>query len=162
MSLNIQQFREWVIKPTLLAIGLYSQSAEVLLAGTALVESDFSYLKQVNGPAVSIMQIEPASYNDIRTRMILGHPDITKKALDFLAMDMFPFKADYLIGNLYAAVMFARFKYYLNSAPLPAADDFSGLAQYHKKIYNTLLGATDIEKSTQKFKSIVLGYTYHG
>lgn len=161
MGLDIAQFRELIIKPTLLAVDLWSEAAEVLIAGTAFVESDLSYVKQIHGPAVGVMQMEPATYNDLRTRMILGHADKTKKALDFLAMDMFPFKADFLVGNLYASVMFARFKYYLNKEPLPGSMDFINLAKFYKKIYNTPLGAADINVATAKFKSIVLNYAYH-
>lgn len=76
-------------------------------------------------------------------------------------MSEIPTNSNYLAGNLYAATIFCRLKYYFNPKPLPQADDYYGMAKYHKEIYNTANGATDINKSTGMFRSIVKGYAYH-
>lgn len=147
--------------PALDAIGLGGIAAVNLIVGTALVESDLRYVKQITGPAVGICQIEPATYNDLRTRFSLKHGDILEKVLKFLNMSMLPFKPDYLMGNMSASVIIARIKYYMHPDPLPSANDWHALSAYHKKIYNTPLGATDITVSQKIFRSVVNGYVHH-
>ena len=62
-----KQFRELIIRPALEAIGLWSQTAENLVLGTAIHESgNFKYIKQVGGgTALSFYQIEPVTADDI-------------------------------------------------------------------------------------------------
>jgi len=162
MGLDQAQLRNLIVKPPLDFMGLGGLSAENLIIGTGIIESRLTYIKQTPGPALSLWQIEPATYNDLRTRSCLKYPKIVSKMLQFLKMDMLPFKADYLAGNLYAAVMIARMKYYFDRDPLPAADDFEAMALYYKRIYNTYKGATDIKVASAIFRSVVMAYAYHG
>lgn len=162
MSLDQAQLRNLIVRPSLDFIGLGGLAAENLEIGTAIIESRLTYIKQITGPALSLWQIEPATYNDLRTRSCLKYPEIVKKMLMFLKMEMLPFRADYLAGNLYAAAMISRMKYYFDKEPLPDAYDFEGMARYYKRIYNTAEGATDLKVATDIFRSVVLGYTYHG
>lgn len=162
MSLDIAQLRKYIIKPSLDAIGLWSVSAEQLVAGTGLVESGYSYMHQMGaGPAISFFGIEPLTYGDLQRVLVTRHQDIHDLICKFLSMSDIPTNSGYLAGNLYAATIFCRLKYYFNPKPLPQADDYYGMAKYHKEIYNTANGATDIDKSTGMFRSIVKGYTYH-
>lgn len=160
MGLDCTQFRQFIVRPALISIGLHSDAAEILITGTAMVESRLSYLKQINGPAVSIMQIEPATYKDLRKTLMEEYSKLHSLIKAALYMDLLPLEPDYLMGNISAAVMFARLKYYFNAAPLPLAEDWKGLAAYHKKIYNTTQGATELEKSESIFKSVMLGVHY--
>ena len=60
MALDAKQLRELVIKPALLEIELWSEAAEELVLGTAIVESRLSFIKQLgSGPALGFWQIEP-------------------------------------------------------------------------------------------------------
>ena len=64
--LNIKQLREFIIKPALYDLVMYSPEAEELLVFTCAVESKgCSYIKQIEGPALGIYQMEPATYNDL-------------------------------------------------------------------------------------------------
>ena len=55
-----------VVRPTLKKLGLYSLAAERLIVGTIYQESHAKYLKQLgNGPALGVIQMEPATYGDI-------------------------------------------------------------------------------------------------
>jgi hypothetical protein len=163
VGLDIVQFKQYVVIPTLTAIGLGGDAAINLIVGTAMAESRLTYLKQLGtGPAISIMEIEPGTYLDMRDRLTRFHPMLYSRVLATLNMQSLPADCNYLIGNLTAAVIFARLKYYFSPAPLPPFDDASKLAQYYKKIYNTSLGAADISVSTNIFKSVILNFTYHG
>lgn len=162
MSLDVKQFRQYIVRPALEAIGLWSEAAEELVTGTAFVESTLNYVKQVGGgPAVGVCQIEPATYSDLCNR-VYSHQPLAGLALKVLNMPAFPATADYLMGNMTASVIFCRLKYYLHPDPLPSANDYGAMAAYHKKIYNTSLGDTEILRSTKIFRSVVLGYAYHG
>lgn len=161
-GLNQTQFRECIVRPALEAISLWSKAGENLIVGTGVVESNLEYIKQLgDGPAVSIFQIEPATYLDVRSRIIAKYPNIYSKVLSELNMVRLPPDPRYLIGNLTAATIFARLKYYLDPEALPNAYDYEGLAKYHKRVYNTAPGGTDITKSTAIFRACSLGYIYH-
>ena len=63
MSLNKNQFQN-LIEKVLKEFGMYSESATNLLLGTAAQESRFgTYIKQINGPACGVFQIEPLTYS---------------------------------------------------------------------------------------------------
>lgn len=163
MSLDVKQFREYVVRPALQGIGLWSEAAEELVTGTAMVESTLNYVKQVGGgPAVGVCQMEPATYLDLLRELVYDHKQVYVKVLTTLGMGELPKDASYLMGNLTASVIFCRLKYYFRPDPLPQAHDYAAMAAYHKKIYNTPLGGTEIDRSVKIFKSVVLGYVYHG
>lgn len=152
--LDNTQLRELLTRPTLKALQMWTPSSENLMVGTAIVESNLVYLKQINGPALSLWMIEPPTYLDLRKRLMDNFSNIYQKILSILCMDMLPQDANFLIGNLTAAVIIARIKYYFDPEPLPAYKDFAGLALYHKRVYNTFLGKTDITKSSKVFQSV--------
>jgi len=163
LGLDVKQFREYVVRPALQGIGLWSEAAEELVTGTALVESNLNYVKQVGGgPAVGICQMEPATYADLCARLFEKHRELYDVIRGYLFMTVIPTSINYLAGNTTASVIFCRLKYYLHPDPLPAAHDFAAMAAYHKKIYNTASGAADVYRNTKMFKSVVLGYPYHG
>src|SRR5260370_40232291 len=65
MTLEPKIFRH-LIKDTLTPLGLYSADAEELLMATCAQESLLGqYRHQVNGPAIGIVQDEPADFNDL-------------------------------------------------------------------------------------------------
>lgn len=162
MGLDVKQFREFIVRPTLEKLQLHSMSAENLLVGTAMIESRLEHLKQLNnGPAVSVYQIEPITYKDLRRRIIKDYRRISEMGLALLNMEFFPDDASYLIGNLVAATMFARFKYLFDKEPLPPATDAKAMALYWKRIYNTPLGKGSIDIAEKIFHSVIHGYTYH-
>ena len=159
MSLDVNQFKELIVVPVLRNLDLYSESAVNLIIGTAIIESDLKYLKQLHdGPAVSIMQIEPTTYHDIITRVVDKYSNLLNKIKVSCFVDSIPFDANWLIGNLNAAVAFARLKYYLDPEPLPKADDIQGLAEYYKRVYNTPNGSTAIEDAITIFKSVIFNF----
>lgn len=138
--LHPKQFRELVIRPVIDAMGMGGEAAEQLLLGTALVESDLEWLKQMGGgPALGVYQMEPATHDDIWLNWLVHSPGISIK--------MVPFRTGYneahapdMVGNLYYATAMCRLHYYRRPEPLPAAGDLDGLAAYWKQWYNTPRG----------------------
>ncbi len=136
--LDIGQLRDFVVRPCLQQAGLWSLNAEQLIIGTALIESGLVYLAQTPTPiARGLWQMEQATYNDLRLRLLGGHKALAQKILDCLWMDNLPPTYDYLSGNLAAACIFARVKYWFSSDPLPKENDIKGMSKYWGKIYNT-------------------------
>ena len=70
------QLTDYIIKPTLLQIGLFNHTAVNLLLGTCAQESRMgTYVHQLgNGPALGIYQIEPATHNDIWANFLKYKP----------------------------------------------------------------------------------------
>jgi len=154
--LDVQQFKEQILDPTLKAVALYSESAVNLLLGTAIQESSLTYLKQKGGgPALGLFQIEPATLDDIYFRYLrredkkelLGRIQQFSTAEDVL---------EQVIGNLPFAVAIARVRYLMVPEALPACDDLQALAEYWKKFYNTSRGAGTVQGFIENYKFYVL------
>jgi len=138
--INPKQLRLNVIRPTLEAIGLWSQSAENLLMGTAAQESHLgTYLVQMgNGPARGIFQMEPATLEDIYANYLAYRKDLQGKVDAFLSLAMT--KSENLTCNLAYAAAMCRVHYLRKPGALPPANDLAGMATYWKQHYNTVLG----------------------
>lgn len=131
---HVEQFRNLILEPILSGINLYSEAAENLLVGTALVESELYYLHQKNGGALGFFQIEPETYEDLIKRV---NDNLKKRILFTLGYIEFP-KVHRLKSDIGLSVVIARLKYYLHPSPLPKKkDDLFGLAKYWSTIYNT-------------------------
>jgi len=136
----------------------------LLLLATAAIESDCGYyIKQVNGPALGIWQMEPATHDDIWENCDALHDDIWENcdALSFnggdIAMLLHSLAPIGKCGDvaLIASPMYccviARLKYSMDSAYLPKITgdrkiDEVEFYKYYKRVYNTNLGASTFEK----------------
>jgi hypothetical protein len=135
-GLNPGQFRARIVRPTLRAIGLWSDSAEALVLGTAIHESGLRYLAQSGGPALGLYQIEPATHRDIWENYLAYRPPLAR-----LVQSLAATRTDgELIRNLAYATAMCRVRYARAPGALPEADDIDGLAAYWKQNYNTPLG----------------------
>lgn len=147
----------YVIRPTLKAIGLWSESAENLLLGTAAQESQLGrYLTQVRGPALGIYQIEPATHLDVWNSFLKYNAKLASKVEQLLSPANSKKKDEALITNLAYSTAIARIIYFRISKSLPAANDVKGLAEYWKKYYNTPLGKGKIEEFIENYEEQVL------
>jgi len=152
-SLQAQQFREHVIRPTLHEIGLWSEAAENLLLGTALVESDgLRFVRQIRGPALSYYQIEPATHHWLVEEW-LQHPKRVDLKVKILALRApVPDHVEQLVTNLAYATAVCRLRYWIVRDPLPPADYLDGLAAYWKVNYNTVHGKGDPAKFVKMYR----------
>ena len=137
MGIKAEHLREYVIRPTLKRLGLWSQSAENLLMGTVAQESKMGYyLHQLRGPAVGIFQIEPATHDDVWEHYLDYREELGDKISELTYLPT----SDSLIHNLAYSTAIARIVYLRAPEALPVAEDLPGLARYWKKYYNTQAG----------------------
>ncbi|KXV18208.1 hypothetical protein [Gluconobacter oxydans] len=143
-GLDVRQLKYEIVRPTLIALGLWSSAAENLLTGTALAESRAAYVRQVGGgPAVGLWQMEPATHDDCWTNF-LNFPAQSRLATVCTRMRAPDLSASaQLVTNLRYACAMARIRFYRARDALPASTDAAGLSVYHKLHYNTAQGAAD-------------------
>lgn len=153
--LNVAQFRTEIVRPTLNAIGLWSDAAETLVLGTAIQESRLTYLRQLGGPARGLYQMEPATHDDIWNSFLDYRDDLAHRVSALIAPT--PDSVDQLETNLVYATAMCRVKYLRASEPLPAADDIDGLGAYWKTNYNTALGKGTPEEWAANYRRFVEG-----
>lgn len=132
MSIDSNDFRLRVVRPTLEEIRLWSREAEELLMLTAAQESGLgTWLVQKNGgPALGVYQIEPATHKDI-WRYLYMHSDV-RRYLPWGGL-----QADaVLVTDLRYSTAMARVRYLYVPEAIPDYKDVQGLARYWDKYYN--------------------------
>lgn len=129
---------EGVIAPTLKHFNMWSEEAQDLLLATAAQESNMgSFLMQVNGPALGIWQMEPATYVDIVYNVIYSNKrDLKSEIESYFSYLPLTSYVDKLIYDLRYACLFCRLQYWRYKEPLPPAGDVDAQFAYWKKYYN--------------------------
>lgn len=159
MSINADQLRHDVIRPTLKRIALYSKAAENLLMGTAAQESHLgTYLRQMGGgPAVGIFQMEPATHYDLWHNYLRYKVSLANeiRAIAGVPLDRIP-KAEAMVGNLYYATAMARIHYLRRPEALPLADNPVDLGEYWKRYFNTHLGRGTVDEFVHNYNRFVI------
>lgn len=145
-GINLSQLNQYVIAPVLAAFGtpFNSGSAAVLLLGTAIHESaGGEYLAQTGGgPALGAWQMEPFTHDDCWQNFLQYRPALAASVRQFQVQGA---GSAQMAWNLAYACAMARVKYIRAQPPLPAADDFAGMAAYYKQFYNSTLGAAVLD-----------------
>ncbi len=150
--INPTQFRTLIVRPVLEHLELYSKAAENLLVGTALQESNLTYLHQLGGgPALGVFQMEPATHKDIWDNYLRFRRDMSARVKDYTTASLGK-EVDQLPGNLYYACAMARVHYYRVPEPLPDADNDEALGRYWKAHYNTAAGAGTVEQFVSNYR----------
>lgn len=145
--MKYSQVKEHIVIPVLKQMSIpYSEEAVELLLMTCAHESNGGeYIKQIEGPALGIYQMEPSTHDDIWNNYLTSKPRLSADAWEQMGRTMYSPKY-LLIGNLNYATAMARIHYWRVSEALPKRKDFSQrdwlelLAQYCKNHYNTYLG----------------------
>ncbi len=155
--MNVSQLRDYVVRPALQYIGLWSIAAEQLVLGTALTESRGEYIRQVGGgPALGLWQMEPATHDDIWRWLELrpaSRGELRRAVNDLCTPADITVGASELIGNLWYAAAMCRVFYYRLPDALPPAGDPLTMAKLWKLRYNTYLGAGTVPKALPYFKT---------
>jgi len=139
VSIHDRQLRD-LIRRTLADVDLWSSAAENLLLGTCAQESRLgTYIRQLGGPALGIMQIEPATFQWLQGKYCKRFPEIATAAAPQLEWD------------LRLSIIMARLRYLVVPSPLPAAGDMHGLAAYWKKYYNTEAGSGTLKEFAENY-----------
>ncbi len=149
-------FLTFIIQPTTDVVGLRSQASDILLLGTAIIESELTFLEQKGpGNGLGVYQIESDTHKDI-LRYLNRHDKRTLKETCLAAcFYTAPPSDDALIHNLRYATVIARLKYWMSPEELPAHDNAKGLAAYHKHYYNSSFGKTNVSISIKAFERVI-------
>lgn len=155
--MDIEQVRNYVVRPALVHINHYSLGAEQLVMATGMAESRMHYIQQVGrGPARGLFQMEPLTHEDIwsrylstKTHLVNDLMGLTMRNMDLL---------EQLRGNLFYAAAMCRIYYLRFREPLPEDGDWEGMARYWKKYYNTHLGAGTHAGFIRKSKPVIQMY----
>ena len=146
-----EQLREFIIKPSLHDLVLYSEGAVELMMFTCAVESlGGTYLKQVKGPALGIYQMEPDTYNDIWQNFIKSKHSLMMMLLSNFQVTFMP-PEDRIVYDLRFATAMTRIHYQRVLEAIPDASDVVGLWNYYKKHYNCLNGAAVKDEAIAKY-----------
>lgn len=153
MTIQAKQLRDYIIRPVLAGIGLYSQAAEDLVFGTAMQESGgLTYIQQLaGGPAVGLYQMEPKTHDDVWQNFLAYRTLLADKVSGYKIQVMSVI--DQLHGNLYYATAMCRVHYYRQPQALPSAGDIAGYARYWKEHYNSAGGAGTVEQYVANYKA---------
>ena len=157
--MNPQQLLDYIIKPTHEYMGgnYASKSANFLSLCTAAIESNCGeYIKQINGPALGVWQIEPDTHDDIWYNCDALSSYVDEKPshlVDFMicvSNTGEPSHSNLITSPMYACAM-ARLKYSMDPHQLPKYTgnpeiDLPVYFDYYKRVYNTELGASTYQK----------------
>lgn len=151
---NVHQLRELIIKPALENLVMLSDDAVELLVFTCAVESGGgTYLKQLNGPALGIYQMEPETYNDLWYNYIQKKPSILLKLVTNFECNRVPDEYRLIYDLRYATAM-TRIHYARIPEALPKKENLNGLWLYYKRYYNSL-GKAQEDQTIQKYLSFI-------
>lgn len=142
--IDVNHFRDLVIDPVIEALGMYSTAASELLLGTAIQESNLTFLTQLDGDddpyddAMGFFQSERRTIIDIHENW-LRYRELERGLVNRICgfPREFTPPPEAVIWNLRYAVCIARIHYRRVKEPLPTAGDLWGMAHYWKKYYNT-------------------------
>lgn len=157
--MNAGDFREYVVRPALQTVNLWSVVAEELLMGTAAQESGFQYLEQVRGPALGVFQIEPDTYYDLWSRYLAYRPELADKARFWqVNRPGAPPAPDQLVWNLRYAAVICRLIYYRRPFLMPQLlVSPQQLGAIWKQAYNTYKGAGTVAQFVSSYNRLVAG-----
>jgi hypothetical protein len=143
-----REIREHIVRPALKAISLWSDVAEELVMMTGMIESNYSHIVQVRGPAKGLWQMEPRTHDDIWDNYLTYQPDLRHRLYKIMLVQppaLDPNRgAEELVYNLQYAAAMCRIHYWRIPAALPDPTVLS-LAEYWKHYYNTILGKGKIK-----------------
>lgn len=154
-----KEYKTYIIDPACERIKMRSDAATNLLLGTCAQESHLGkYFHQIEGPALGIFQMEPATYEDIMDNYLNRRKDIYDRLATGIKFDLTPGISSLkcIIHNLWFASAMCRIHYYRVKEPLPAYDDIEGLAYYWKTYYNTKYGKGTPTEFVENFKRLVI------
>lgn len=160
MSIQFNQFEQLVTGVLKEYPKLYADGKGVdILMLTAAVESDgCSYFQQINGPAISFFQLEPATIDDIlryvkqsskrNIELAQINNNIFEEIFYYSARD---YQNGALLLHIELSILLARIKYWMD--PKPLGNTIEEHAATWKRVYNTELGKGKPEEAIKKYNT---------
>ena len=143
---DITQFRADILTPTLEALQIREIEFKELLVFTCATESaGGTYVKQINGDALGIYQLEPNTFSDLWYNYILRKPDIVNLLSLNLNIHRMPDLSE-VITNLKLATALCALLYKYRKAQVKSIDA-EDLWDVYKPLYNTVKGKAERETS---------------
>lgn len=151
---NITQFREFIVLPTLGDLQIHTKELEELLIFTCATESQGgTYVHQIQGPALGIYQMQPATYSDLWSAYIIRKPDIVNLlALNF-GVSRVPHPS-LLVTDLRLATAICALYYKWKNAR-PASTSTEDLWAVYKPLYNTEKGKAEKDASIKLYNKFI-------
>lgn len=161
--INVAQFRAEIVRPALKAANMWSEAAENLVLGTGVQSSLLAWVRNRGADtALGFYQMAPATADDICHRFLSTRSELSMS----LGRATWPHCANptgySLLGNsditrllvedMRFATIMCRLRYWMMPAPLPAANDIDGLAQYWKRYYITDLGSESASEWADRYR----------
>ncbi len=112
-----------------------ASAVELLIMIAAHESGLFKYVQQVNGPALGLFQMEPATYKEVREYM--NRSSKRFEAIKGSSPERMVIDVRYAVGM--ARIFLMRFP-----EALPCATDPQGMARYAKKYWNTEAGKATV------------------
>ena len=157
--MDVAQLRDVIIKPTLIALGLYSPSAVNLLLGTCAQESQMGkYLIQQKigfRGGIGIFQMQAPAFMTTWDKMLAPNILMRGKLKALLGYDIKP-QPERMASDLLLATAMTRLYYAAINSALPEPDDVNGLAHYWKIYYNSAIGAGTTQQFVINYNNYVL------
>lgn len=145
--INKDIFRDHIVIPSLIAIESYSKDAEDIVFETGMVETGLRAVRQYNGPALGLFQMEPATHNDIFANFLgVSSRNYLIEGLQKLSNDVGNYK-ELEFNPFYAAAM-CRIHYLRFKGSIPSHR--TGRAAYYKEHYNTPAGKTTVDEYMER------------
>lgn len=158
MGICATELRQWVIKPTLKRLGVYSKAAENLLLATAAQESGLgSHLKPAGQRALGIYQIHSLSHRHIWDDYLAQRSDMASLVRGLASQhDFLSHPHAELATNLSYATAIAWFMYARHSDfSLPKTGNIEALATAWKRYYHpkSKISIEDFSKNFERYVS---------
>jgi hypothetical protein len=152
---NELQLRLEIVRPTMVALQLYSLEDEELLIGTCAQESKGgTYIKQINGIALGAWGMEPKTHDDIWKNWLPNQGPLCSRLINHCRVGVIePPQAKYMAYHLYYACAMARLHYKRKNIPTPK--DLEGQAAFWKEHYNTPQGKGTVEEYIHNYNLFV-------
>lgn len=140
---------ESLIESVLIHLGVqHREDWKKLLLVTIMTESDGGrYLKQIKGPAKGVMMLELPTEKDCLAWCKAKKPELYRKIKELrVPAKLKSHEAEY---NLAYSIAMAYMEYVHRKVD-PRGKDLKGLAELHKRYYNTYLGKSTIKGTMNK------------
>lgn len=149
-----KEILKYIIKPTIIEIGLDRPNAAALVHGTFMVESNYDHIIQIGAPKLGgfgFGQCENFTYLDHCTWIKNGfNKGLLERILKTCNLRELPKDVSALQWHLKLAVCICRVDYWRVKAQIP--ENAIDLSNFHKRWYNSMKGKADPVINTPMFQ----------
>ena len=151
--LNVTSMQQQVIYPALNKMGMWSEAAGELVLGTAIVESNLTYLKQHGeGPALGLWQVEPATHEDLYANYLNFRPEMMSSLMELRSPPL-NMNENLATNLMYGAAVY-RLCYYRKPDPLPEAGDVEGQGLFGRNITTRRWAKERFQNMSSRFSKL--------